>query len=574
MLELLKKFNILLDKKEKRRVGFFLLISVVGACFEMLGVSIVVPLMTVILDSNITADNAFVASLCRLLHIHSDRSFLVLCLAAMIALFIVKDLFLVFKNRYAANLIYTNRFIMQQKMLRAFLHKPYDYFLEAQSGEILRVIRTDVMNTYSLLDQLLSLCSELIVSAALILVVILIDPFMTLLITVLMTVIMLIIIKLIRPVLAAEGVKYRSNLTKTYKWMLQSVQGIKEIKIGRREDYFERCFEGAGRAQVESEKRYFVLNSIPRIIIEMGCICSALLAMLIMIRFGADPKSLLPAYAAFAMAAVKLMPAFTRIIHSVSSVSYHGPAIDRLLENMQTLTEAEAEAEKPKMTLTLREKAELRHVTFRYPSGAEPVLEDASMVIPAGHTVGIVGVSGAGKTTAVDVLLGLLQAQQGEILCDGVNVTENYPAWLSLIGYIPQTIFLLDGSIRENVIFGSDVADDDKVWKVLEDAKLADFVREQPDGLDTEVGERGIRLSGGQRQRVGIARALYNDPVLLVFDEATSSLDTETESAILESINALHGRKTMIIIAHRLQTIENCDIVYRVKDRKIVQESP
>ena len=572
MIETIKKIILLLDKKEKRKAIGLLLIATAGAFFEMLGVSLMVPLMTAIMEPEIIANNALIARFCTILGIESHRGFIILCIVAMIAVFVIKDLFLLFENTSTAKFVFENRFRMQQKMLRAFLRKPYSYYLNAQSGEILRIIRTDVQNTYALLDMLLSLISESIVSLAIILVVVLINPLMTLLIGVFVSIIMLIIVKVIKPILREEGVLYRKNLSKAYKWMLQSIHGIKEIKIGRREEFFEGSFEKVGKQQVESEKRYAVLNGIPRIIIELGCICAALIAMLIMIVSGREPKTLVPAFSAFAMAAVKLMPAFSRVINAVSSIVYHGPSIDRLLENISSLPDDEAPSLSGEKIISLHDKVEFKNVTFRYKPESESILENASMIVPAGSSVGISGVSGVGKTTAVDILLGLLKPENGEILCDGVNIADHYNDWLEHVSYIPQSIFMLDGSIRENVVFGSKVSDDSKIWAVLEDAQLADFVKKQPDGLDTQIGERGIRLSGGQRQRIGIARALYSEPELLVLDEATSSLDALTESGIMTAIHALHGKKTMIIIAHRLETIGNCDMVYRIENKKIILE--
>lgn len=571
MFDAIRKLNILLSKKEKRKAGCLLLISTVGAIFEMLGVSLMVPLVTAIMEPDIITKNSFIKGICDAFGIDDHKEFIILCIIAMILVYVIKNVFLIFKNNYASKFVYTNRFLMQQRMFKAFLNKPYEYYLNAHSGEIMRTIRTDVLNTYSLLETILSLISESIVSIGIIIVVVIINPLMTVLIAAVISIIMLVIIKVVKPILKEEGNRYRTNLSKAYNWMLQSVQGIKEIKVGNREDFFENSFEEAGKAQVESEQRYAVLNGIPRIIIELGCICSALIAMLVMILSGTEPSTLVPAFSAFAMAAIKLMPAFSRVINSVSAVSYHGPAIDRLIENLGDFAEAEERGDTEK-EISFVDKIELKNITYRYKEEMEPVLENASMVIPAGASVGISGASGAGKTTAVDILLGLLKPEKGEILCDGISVMDNYRSWLKNVAYIPQSIFMLDGTIRENVVFGSDVSDDEKVWKALEDAKLASFVRKQPDLLDTQIGERGIRLSGGQRQRIGIARALYNDPKLLIFDEATASLDTKTEKAIMKSIDALHGKKTMIIIAHRLGTIENCDMIYGVKDKKIVLE--
>ncbi len=195
------------------------------------------------------------------------------------------------------------------------------------------------------------------------------------------------------------------------------------------------------------------------------------------------------------------------------------------------------------------------------------------MIVPYGKSVGIMGPSGAGKSTIVDILLGLLKIREGSITCDGVNIFDNYPAWLAQIGYIPQSIYLIDESIRNNIAFGiaEKEIDDDCIWQALEEAQLKEFIKGLPEGLDTTIGDRGIRISGGQRQRLGIARALYHNPEILVFDEATSALDNETEAAVMEAINSFHGRKTMVIIAHRLNTIEKCDIIYKVDAGKIVK---
>ncbi|MDE6168447.1 MAG: ATP-binding cassette domain-containing protein, partial [Acetatifactor sp.] len=222
----------------------------------------------------------------------------------------------------------------------------------------------------------------------------------------------------------------------------------------------------------------------------------------------------------------------------------------------------------------LSRSVELRDITYSYPNSDKLILDHADMLIPVGASVGIVGTSGAGKSTAVDILLGLLEPGTGAVYADGKRVKEHYRSWLRNIGYIPQMIFMLDDTIRRNVAFGvaDQQIDEDRVWEVLKEAQLDEFIKTLPEGLDTGIGERGIRLSGGQRQRIGIARALYHDPELLVLDEATSALDNDTERAIMESINRLHGKKTLVIIAHRLQTIEKCDLVYRVEDGKILKE--
>ena len=279
--------------------------------------------------------------------------------------------------------------------------------------------------------------------------------------------------------------------------------------------------------------------------------------------------------------AAKEVPEF-QVSMVPASIAYFEPFFLNVSDNLQTEIHDDQVSYDPSAyqvspeveKLPVTKEIMLKNITYKYPNSQTYVLDHANMLIPVGKSVGIVGTSGAGKTTIVDVMLGLLKAEKGEILADGVEVRDHYQSWLKNIGYIPQTIFMVDSTIRKNVAFGypDEQIDDDKVWQALKEAQLDEYVRGLPEGLDTKIGERGIRLSGGQRQRIGIARALLEDPEVLVLDEATSALDNETEAAIMGSINRLHGRKTLIIIAHRLQTIEKCDIAYRVRGGQVVTD--
>lgn len=298
----------------------------------------------------------------------------------------------------------------------------------------------------------------------------------------------------------------------------------------------------------------------------------------VLIGNGTELQSIIPMLTAVAMAAIRLLPSVNRISGALNKISYGEPMLDKVIENMHVLEKNPAQTNDGKRhglsVPKLRELLKFERISYHYPSSEEPVLSNASMTIRRGESVGIVGPSGAGKTTSVDIILGLLNPQSGQVLVDGVNIKNDLHGWLSQIGYIPQMIFMLDDTIRANVAFGEQKGDidDAKVWCALREAALEEFVRSLPEGLDTQIGERGVRLSGGQRQRIGIARALYQNPEVLIFDEATSALDNETESAIMESIHGLRGTKTMIIIAHRLTTIEACDRIFRVEHGKIEQE--
>lgn len=299
---------------------------------------------------------------------------------------------------------------------------------------------------------------------------------------------------------------------------------------------------------------------------------------MVYIGSGNDTGQLVMVLTVYGAAAIRLMPCLNRLNTYLSEISYHQPCLDYVYKNMVVSRKSMEENSylltgdyHKKMGIT--DKIILENITYAYPNTDKNIFEHANMVIPYGKSVGIMGTSGAGKSTMVDIILGLLHVQEGEITCDGKNIFENYASWLAQIGYIPQSIYLVDESIRENIGFGiaqQDI-DEERVWEALEEAQLKEFVESLPEGLDTKVGDRGVRISGGQRQRIGIARALYHNPEILVFDEATSALDNETEAALMEAINSFHGKKTMVIIAHRLNTIENCDVIYRVLEGKITE---
>lgn len=579
MFSVLKKFNKLLNDRQKNRLAILAVVTIIGAFLEVIGVSLMLPLMTAIMQPDIIKTNKCIEYVCNILDLHSHRTFVIFCIIAVILVFIFKDLFLMIQYYIQARFVYNSQFSMQRRMLSGFLNRPYEFFLNAESGEILRVIQSDVPMTYSLLTTLLSMFIEIIVLFAISITIFIIDPIMTIFVMIMMLIVIIVIVKFIKPILKRKGEELHIHGSLTYKWLIQSITGIKEIKVGSKEAFFEKNFYISGKKYVSAEKWNSVFSSIPRLMIEMVSICSTLAFIAFMIYKGKNIETLVPTLGAFAMAAMKLMPSANRIVTAINQVVFLEPALNKLLidiklfegDELKYSSHRNQNKNKIKNKLSFNEKIEFHNITYGYQGLDKLILDNANMVIPIGKSVGIVGTSGAGKTTAVDILLGILLAQNGEILVDGINVMENHQEWLSNIGYIPQNIFMLDDDIKSNVAFGMkrDEQDEIRVWEALREAQLEEFVKGLKDGIYTKIGERGMRLSGGQRQRLGIARALYLNPKILVFDEATSALDNETEAAIMSSINSLYGKKTMIIIAHRLQTIKNCDIVYRVEAGKI-----
>ena len=585
MLRIIRKFSQILSKQQKIRVIIIAIMMVIGAFLETLGVGLILPLVSAITTPDIIRTNKYAKLVCEIFDLHATRTFMIVVIAALIFVYIFKNVYLFVEYYVQYRFICNNRFAVQHRLMEKYLERPYEYFLNAESGEIVRVITDDTRNTFNLLSTVLAFFTEAIVSVALIAVIIITDPVMAILIASVLGGTMLLISRLVKPILRKAGLKFQKNSAKMNQWLLQSISGIKEVKVTGKEGFFLTQFSKYGRKAIDSEKKNMVLGQVPRLSIEAFSISAMLAVIAILMWRGREIDTMLPQLSAFAMAAVRLMPSVNRMTASLNQISYYEPALDKMLEHLSVAqrwqnTKDDIQGsdsvcpEEQRDSLSLKKEIALKDISFSYPGAEHPVLEHANMLVPIGMSVGIVGASGAGKTTAVDIMLGLLKPQEGQVLADGVDIQTAYHAWLSHIGYIPQMIFMLDDTIRGNVAFGIDSqeVDEQAVWKALEEAQLAEFVRSLPEGLDTQIGERGIRLSGGQRQRIGIARALYTDPELLIFDEATSALDNETESAIMESINALHGKKTMIIIAHRLTTIEGCDMVYRVENGKIERE--
>ncbi|MDE7310095.1 MAG: ABC transporter ATP-binding protein/permease [Eubacterium sp.] len=584
MIRIVKKFAGIMTHEQKVRVVILAVLMVVGAVLEMGGVSLVFPLMTAVMDKNFL-DKWYMQAVCDIFHIHTGGEAMMLILGALIFIYIVKNAFLFFEYYLQYRFVCNNRFRVQRQLLQVYMYRPYEFYLNATTAEIMRIINTDVVNAFNLLTTVLNFFTEIIVSAALIIIILVIDPVMAVLIGLVLGFIMLLIFKAVKPVLRRASQRFMKNTSLSNKWLLQSLNGIKDVKVSHKEEYFIEEYAVYGKKAIDAEKINSVVTMLPRLLIEAVSVSAVLAVLMVLLMMGKSIDDLMPQLTAFAFAAVRLLPSTTRISGAVNAAAFQEPMLDNLIRNLnaakayeQQKQEEETaeqqkrrEAEKSGKKLTYEKQFELSHIHFAYPNAETKVLEDADMVIPAGASVGIIGASGSGKTTAVDLLLGLLKPQSGKILTDGQDIREDYYGWLSHLSYIPQTIYMLDDTIRANIAFGEqkDAVDDARVLKAVEEAQLKGFIDSLPDGLMTKIGERGVRLSGGQRQRIGIARALYTDPELVIFDEATSALDNETEAAIMESVNSLHGRKTLVIIAHRLTTIEECDYIFRVENGKI-----
>ncbi len=582
MVKILAKLNILLDRKQKEKMVGLVFIMLIGAVLETLGIGMVYPVAAVITDPDAIEKNKLLSTIYDMFHMQSVAQFTMVVMGALIVVFAVKNSYLFFQNKVQLKFVYSNQFATSRRMMINFMKRPYEYYLNADTSVIQRSITSDVNNMYGLILSLLQLFSELIVFVCLVCVCLKSDVMMTATVSVLLVAVLLIIKGILKPIMRKAGEENQDYYSGLYKWIEQSVMGIKEIKVANKEDYFINEYSACGAGYVNAVQRYNIFNATPRLLIETVAIAGMVFYLMIKISGGTAVADIVPQITTLAVAAMRLIPSANRINNYLTSIAYFEPFFMGVTDNLQEDIRDEnidykEEVYRQKRNiekLPVKREILLKNITYKYPNTDVLIFDKATMSIPVGKSVGVVGTSGAGKTTVVDIMLGLLRLQEGEILADGIEVRENYESWLKNIGYIPQTIFMIDSTIRKNVAFGyaDEDIDDDKVWQALKEAQLDEFVRGLPEGLDTGIGERGIRISGGQRQRIGIARALFEDPEVLVLDEATSALDNDTEAAIMDSINRLHGRKTLVIIAHRLQTIEKCDIVYRVENGQASRE--
>ncbi len=576
------KISYIFDKKQKKQLAVLGVMIFFGGLLETLGVGGMLPVVTALLTPEELVGYInrydFLQKICDFLHIQDAGQITMALLIGLMVIYVVKNLYILFLTYKQNSFITQNRNKMISRVMAEFLNRPYEKYLGADIPTVFRITDSDIPQTFSLILAMLQLTSEVVVSLLIFIVLLWQNVFMTLFIIAVFGLLTLLIIKVFKPALNRIGAKNQSIQSRIAKWRIQATYGLKDVKVLNREEFFVRNYYETGRIGADVARNYAVLNNTPRLLIETVFIVSVLSFVAVYIGGGGEPEAITKTIATFGVAAIRVLPSVNRINTYITEIAYNQPSLDFVYENLQEgmktdamLAERKANSQKEK--IRLEDKIELDHISFHYPDSQKAIFKDAHMIVPKGKSVGIIGASGAGKSTIVDVLLGLLHAQEGKITCDGVDIFKNYESWLAQVGYIPQSIYLIDESIRDNIAFGidADKIDDKRLWEVLEEAQLKEFIEDLPEGLDTTIGDRGVRLSGGQRQRIGIARALYNDPEILVFDEATSALDNDTEAAVMDAVNSFHGKKTMIIIAHRLNTIEKCDIIYKVENAKLVE---
>lgn len=573
--------NLLTPKQRKQAIGVFILV-VIGAAFETLGVAAILPFVYAVIDTSQLWGNQYVVMYADAFGIDTDTKLIVSLGILIGAFYIFKNAFMMFisymENKFKANFAYE----LSKLMLHSYMKRPYIYFLGTNSAEMIRGLNDDINSINDMMTALFKIFSIGFMMVGIGVFLILQEPLMAFGIVALAVVIFILIVFVIKKKIRELGKLKIKYATEAYKYAYQAVNGMKEISIMKREDYFLKSYTGVTSRKKEADIVYNSISVSPERIVEATFVCGILGIVCIQVGTGGMTAALITNLAAFAVGAMRVMPSLSTLTTRMTQLMYLRPALSGICNNIEAarsqermLLEIQNSIDSSEHMVDFRKEVVMKGIDWKYPNTEKYILKDAEITIQKGECVALVGKSGAGKTTLADILLGLLKPEKGTVCMDGTSIFTIPYAWSKIIGYVPQTVYLIDDTIRNNVAFGidADAIDDVKIWNALEKAQLKGFIEALPEGLDTIIGERGVKFSGGQRQRIAIARALYHDPEIMVFDEATAALDGETENAVMDAINRLRGEKTLIIIAHRLNTISHCNRFYEVGEQKVTEKT-
>lgn len=587
------KFLRLFNRREKLQILALLLLMMVGALLETFVVGIIYPFISILKRPEIIHEHKVLHRIYEVMSVRSANGFIIWAAVGLILVYLFKNSYVVFLAYVQSRFIYNKQAVFSRRLFTSYLYKPYTFHLQRNTAELIYKINDSVSKLFGgFLFFSLMFVIEIMTTAFILGILILMKPLPTILTGVVLVVTIVVFYRLFRRKMGELGKMRQLHGEQMMQWVNQGLGGIKEVKILGREDFFIREYEKNSLLYAGAERNFQVINQLPRSFLETICIVGMLLVVVLTMGRNGEFQTIIPTLSLFAVAAFRIIPAMGRIFNAATQIRYHSYSLDAVCNDMTLLDKVVPLSEKKlssaedkkafesetfyipfsEKVISFDKTIELRDVYYQYPHAKRAVLNGISLTIPKQYSVGLVGPSGAGKTTIIDVIVGLLMPTQGEVLIDGKGIKDNLLNWQRMIGYIPQNIYLSDDTIRRNIAFGlaDERIEEEQVWSVLASAQLENFVKSLPAGLDTFVGERGIRLSGGQRQRIGIARSLYHNPDVLVMDEGTASLDNETEWEIMQAVKNLSGKKTLIIVAHRLGTVKSCDRLFFIKDGEVI----
>lgn len=574
---MLKKINYVLNRKQKINLLILLFIIFVGAFVELLGVSAIMPIIEVAMNPAVINEKWYLIMIMETMGFEDANDVLVFWALLLIVIYILKNIYVTMMYNMQYRFIFNNQQRLSVKMMKSYMQQDYLFHVARNVAEFQRNVTNDVNGFFTVVLNVLQFLAEFSVSTVLVIFLFIQDWVSTIAVASLLFLFLLFFAGFFKKVLVKKGEESRQANLLVTKWLLQSFSGIKEIKVTNGEGFFISNYDKQYKKCAIVQRQQSILTYLPRPVMETVCICSLLLAMIIKITVTkSDITSFVTTLSVFAVAAFRMLPSFNKITGYLSGMMFNKPSIDAVyndLKEIEVLLDKKITDRQDTETVLFHDAIRLNGLSFQYPENDKWVLKDASLEIKKNTSVALIGASGAGKTTVADLILGILEPQQGNVTIDGKDIKKCMSSWHENIGYIPQTIYLMDDTIRVNIAFGVPEIeiDDAAIEKAMKEARLDTFVHSLKEGTSTLIGDRGVKLSGGQRQRIGIARALYRNPSVLILDEATSALDNETEKEVMQAIDGLHGTRTMIVIAHRLSTIRKCDKIYEVGNGLITE---
>ena len=575
-MDIILKIYSILNLKQIRRCSIIIVAMILGAILEAIGIGAILPLISIMGNPDFLTVYPKVTKYAGIFGIMTHIQFIITATFLLLILYIIKNIYLAWQNKIQIDFAVQNQIYYSEELLTEYLQKPYLYHLNHNTATLLRNVNSGGVIVFSLIMvSMFTLLTEIITAVTIWLMLVMIDAFTAIIVAGFIGSLLYFIIKGFRKKITEQG-KIQNEYSALYiKCINQSLGAIKETKVSCKEEFFLDAFRKAYFEYGKANGKFLFMNQLPRMLIETIIVCGLLLLIITKLMLGNQPEEIVPLLGVLALAAFRLMPSANRIVNLSNGIRFQMPLFNELYEDLLIIKnkgakETETCLQKPESRMDFENVVSVEELSFAYPEIEKQVLNNISFSIPKGKFVGIVGPSGAGKTTFVDILLGLLAPSKGKISVDGKNIYDDIRTWQAYLAYVPQSIYLIDGTIRENIALGVDEKEinDALINKVLQMAELYDFVQELPAGIDTTVGERGVKLSGGQRQRIGIARALYYQPQVLVLDEATSALDNETEKSITDTILKLKGQITIIAVAHRLTTLAQCDFKVKFENGK------
>lgn len=577
MYESLKKIYLLLPRKDHLKFGLLFVMMIVASFFELVGIGLIPAFVISIAEPQKIFDLYIVGDLLLDYGIDNSQKLAFFGASLLITAYIFKNIYLTYFQYLKQKFVLNKKLVLQNRLFKAYMTAPYTFYLSKNSAELLRNVNGEVgkIITGTMLP-LLDISLNTIMFLFIVVTLLVLEPVITIITVIMMGGGGYLFLKITQKKTEDSGRISRLASGDMNRMILQGLGGFKEARVLNRENLFLKQYNKFAKRGIGAHIYQTVVKSLPKPIIETLLVVGILTVTLIMVYEGRSFSEIIPVLTLFGVAAVKLMPIFNTFIQQITSIRYSADAVHAVYEDLNYLENNYPQFRESILSETDRMKLDngisIQNVSYQYPESDEYAVKNVNLDIPKGSAVAFVGASGAGKTTMVDIILGLLEPVNGKILVDGVDISKNLRGWMKNIGYIQQSDYLFDERIFRNIAFGipDDEINDEKLNNAINAAQLNELIKKMPNGLRTRVGERGIRLSGGQRQRVTIARALYNNPQVLVMDEATSALDNITEKYVIEAIERLRGDRTIIMIAHRLTTVKNCDVIYLMEEGEIV----